>query len=220
MNKVIFIDMGETLVSFSPKFHQPIFEFLKDKGYNISEKQVFRAINRQLGKKHFPDPTIGGLSEINYYELLYDLKIFPTESLVNELMKLNLLSNVWELYEDAFNFIKEAKEMGYKLVLITNATKSVYRIIHDLEIDKYIDGMYASCDLGVLKPHPRIFKMAMEKHGRPVFHIGDVYEVDYIGALRAGINPVLLDRFGFYEDVKANKVKSLLEVLKLIVRNN
>ncbi|WP_221290498.1 HAD family hydrolase [Stygiolobus caldivivus] len=208
--------MGETLVSFSPKFHQPLYEFLVKKGYKVNEKQVFRAVYKSLGKDHFPDPVLGGLSELDFKEVLYDLKICPKRCLIEQLKSLVLLSGHWELFDDAKLFLSELKKYGYKVVMITNATRSVYKIVDDLDLTSYLDDIIASCDLGIMKPHPRIFRIGIEKYGKPVFHIGDIYEIDYIGALRAGITPILLDRYNYYDDINANKVKNLLEVLELI----
>jgi putative hydrolase of the HAD superfamily len=36
--------------------------------------------------------------------------------------------------------------------------------------------------------------------------------------MKAGLSPVLLDRLGFYDDVQAVKVRSLLDVLRLLGR--
>jgi len=221
MNKTIFVDMGETLVSFTPKYHQPVYYFLKERGYRITEKQVFRAIAKQLGREHFPDPVLGGLTEINFKEVLYELGIPPKKCLIEEMKKLKLLSDKWELYNDVTPFLEEIKKLGYKVVMITNSTRSVYKIVRDLNLSIYLDDIIASCDLGIMKPHPRIFRIGIERHGLPEFHVGDIYEIDYLGALRAGIKPILLDRFGFYEDLKnVTKVKNLLEVIKLLTTKN
>ncbi|MBB5253463.1 HAD family hydrolase [Sulfurisphaera ohwakuensis] len=216
MRKIIFVDMGETLVSFSPKFHQPIYYFLVKKGYNVSEKKVFRTVYKLLGKDHFPDPILGGLSVLDYKELLSELNITPKKCLLEELKNIPLLSDKWELFEDSEPFLKKLKDENFKVIMITNSTRSVYRIVSDLGLDKYLDDIIASCDYGIMKPHPRIFRIAIEKHGKPILHVGDVYEIDYLGAIRAGISPVLLDRFNFYEDLKVNKVKNLFQLLGLI----
>lgn len=216
MSRVIFVDMGETLVSFIPKFHQPIYNLLKREGYDVSEKKVFRAVYKILGKDHFPDPILGGLSILDYKELLHELKISPRPCLVKKLENIKLLSNKWELFDDSEIFLKQLKNEKYKIIMITNATRSVYKIVSDLGLDKYLDDIVASCDYGIMKPHPRIFRIAVEKYGNPKFHVGDVYEIDYLGALRANVNPLLLDRFGFYDDLKVNKVNNLLQSLELI----
>lgn len=51
----------------------------------------------------------------------------------------------------------------------------------------------ASSDYGIRKPKPEIFKVALSKTGLPpslVWHVGDSFECDVIGARSVGITPV------------------------------
>ena len=55
--------------------------------------------------------------------------------------------------------------------------------------------MVDSGKVGVEKPNPRIFHMALERAGvasSEAVHVGDVYEVDVLGARAAQIEPILL----------------------------
>ncbi len=58
-----------------------------------------------------------------------------------------------------------------------------------------------SAVVGIAKPDPRIFGIALEALGVPaddtVLHIGDSLRYDVTGALAAGIRPVHLDPYGF-----------------------
>lgn len=58
-----------------------------------------------------------------------------------------------------------------------------------------------SAVVGIAKPDPRIFAIALEALGVPadntVLHIGDSLRYDVTGALAAGIRPVHLDPYGF-----------------------
>ncbi len=212
--KVVFVDMGETLVSFDPKFWQPLYWTLKDLGYYVSEKEVYRSVMKLLGKDHFPSPYIAGLSKIDLRDLLVELNIVPRAELIELLEREKLLADKWSLFEDAEEFLKAKKRDGYDIVMITNSTPDLPQIIKDLSLDNYLTGVVASYEVGIMKPHPRIFRIAIEKYGRPEYHVGDVYEIDVVGAMRAGIRGVLLDRWGFYDDLKyEHKVKNLLELL-------
>ena len=212
--KVVFVDMGETLVSFEPKFWQPIYWTLKDMGYNVSEKSVYRAVMELLGKDHFPSPYIAGLSKIDIRELLVELGITPKKDLVNLLEGKKLLADRWSLFKDAEEFLKAKKKQGYDIVMITNSTPDLPTILKDLSLDNYLTGVVASYEVGIMKPHPRIFRIAVEKYGFPEFHVGDVYEIDVVGAMRAGIRGVLLDRWGFYDDLNyESKVSNLVQLI-------
>ena len=53
--------------------------------------------------------------------------------------------------------------------------------------------------MGFEKPDPRIFQAALEPLGiapEGVLYVGDIYEVDVVGARRAGMDVVLLDPAG------------------------
>jgi putative hydrolase of the HAD superfamily len=60
-----------------------------------------------------------------------------------------------------------------------------------------------SAVVGVAKPDPAIFRIALEATGVPperTLHIGDTVGADVDGALAAGVRPVHLDPYGFCHD--------------------
>jgi len=211
--------MGETLVSFKPKYHQNVAILLKEFGYDVEERKVFRAVYKVLGNHHYPHPQIWGLSQPDFRDIFLELGLYPEPNIVEKLNSSQLLSSQWELFDDSIYFLSNLKEMGKKLVLVTNSTDSVFRIIKETEIEGYFDAIASSYELGVMKPHPKIFNHAIEKvRGKKGVHVGDIYEIDYIGAKRAYLSPILLDRDGFYSDLLCNKARDLKEALQIIER--
>lgn len=62
-----------------------------------------------------------------------------------------------------------------------------------------VDLVLASAAVGVEKPDPGIFQIALARLSvalGQVVHVGDEYESDVLGAQRAGLRAVLLDRSG------------------------
>jgi len=58
-----------------------------------------------------------------------------------------------------------------------------------------------SAVVGVEKPDPRIFRLALAQAGVPpsaAVYVGDLYSVDVVGARRAGLDAVLLDPRGYW----------------------
>ncbi|QKR00396.1 HAD-IA family hydrolase [Metallosphaera tengchongensis] len=212
----IFVDMGDTLVKFVPRMHERIATTLKEEGIEVSEREVFRALVKHLGKYNFPHPEHDGLSPLDFSDILFELGRPADLNLVKKLSERNYLSDRYELYDDSIPFLKGLKDIGMKIVLVTNTTRKVHTILKTLGLYQYLDSVIASCDVGVMKPHPKIFYYALKEYGEPIFHIGDVYEIDFVGAKRAYISPILLDRFDFYPEIKESKVKDLYQALDLI----
>lgn len=70
------------------------------------------------------------------------------------------------LYPDVAETLRTLKARGFKLGVITNTTTSSLEKRRWLEasgIDVAFDGFVASCEIGVAKPHPRIYAAALEQ---------------------------------------------------------
>jgi 2-haloacid dehalogenase/putative hydrolase of the HAD superfamily len=212
--KAVFIDMGETLVRFKPRFHESIAKAISEEGFEVDERKVFRALMKVLGKCNFPH--YDGLSQVNFRELFYHMGLYVPSEVVKKLERKNYLAEEYELYEDAIPFLEEVRKKGYKAVLVTNTTKKVNQIVRDLNLMEHLDGIVASCDYNVMKPHPKIFHYATRVARGEGVHIGDVYEIDVLGAKRAYLPGILLDRLDYYPEIKENRARNLFEALSLI----
>ena len=75
--------------------------------------------------------------------------------------------------------------------------------------------------VGYEKPHPEIFRQALASlNAAPdaSLYVGDVYSVDYMGAIGAGMQAVLMDVPGAYRDKGLPRVESL-EQLRMLLKN-
>lgn len=85
---------------------------------------------------------------------------------------------------------------GYILGVVSNADGRVDSYLANAGLLDHFDFVIDSGRVGCEKPDPRIFRLACERAGvapAGAVHVGDVYEVDVLGARAAGITPVLLD---------------------------
>lgn len=60
-----------------------------------------------------------------------------------------------------------------------------------------------SGEVGVMKPDPRIFRLALDAMGvapERAWYIGDMPGIDVVGARRAGLVPFLMDPLGLHDD--------------------
>lgn len=68
--------------------------------------------------------------------------------------------------------------------------------------------------VGVMKPDPRIFRIALEAlavDAGDVWYVGDIPGIDVVGARRAGIHPVLMDPYDLHHGAAFARTGSLLE---------
>ena len=106
-------------------------------------------------------------------------------------------AETWRLYDDVVETLQAMRARGLKLGIVSNWDSRLRGIAEGLGLTALVDFLVISAEAGVRKPDPGIFRLACEKAGvRPeeAFHIGDLAEEDVVGAQRAGIRAVLIER--------------------------
>ena len=86
-------------------------------------------------------------------------------------------------------------------------------------LDRYVDYALDSYDEQVEKPDPRLFEIALERSGarkESTIHVGDLYNIDIVGARNAGLRAVLVDEAGLRLDADCPRVQSLSELVARI----
>jgi putative hydrolase of the HAD superfamily len=104
---------------------------------------------------------------------------------------------------------------GLRLAVVSNAEGQVARDLDAAGYAGMFDAVVDSHIVGVRKPDPRIFHLALERLGvaaQRAVHLGDVPQLDVAGAKAAGVAPILLDRHDFYDDRDAPRIRSLGEL--------
>lgn len=99
-----------------------------------------------------------------------------------------------ELYPDAGAAL-QALALRYPIASLSNGNADLHRI----GLGEYFVASVTARAVGVAKPHPRIFAVALASLGLPaaqVAHVGDDPVLDVQGAQRAGLVAVWLNRSG------------------------
>jgi HAD superfamily hydrolase (TIGR01509 family) len=105
--------------------------------------------------------------------------------------------------------------MGFRLGVVSNAEGRVERDLESAGFAGLLDTVVDSHLVGVEKPDPRIFGIALERLGASAataVFLGDVPSIDVAGARAAGIAPLLLDRHDLYAEIDAPRLRSLEEL--------
>ena len=86
----------------------------------------------------------------------------------------------------------------YKLHILTNGfTEVQYLKLEQSKLSNYFETITTSEQAGALKPHPEIFNFALNKAGataRESMMIGDSWEIDILGAKKAGMKYLYFNR--------------------------
>lgn len=107
----------------------------------------------------------------------------------------HMWTHVDEATPDALDLLRES---GYRLGVVSNADGRMPALIDQVGLADRFEFVIDSHLVGVAKPDPRIFALAVERLGLSAsscIYVGDLYAVDVVGARGAGLQPVLLDPF-------------------------
>ena len=123
------------------------------------------------------------------------------------------------LFDDVLPSLRSLKDLGLALGLISNINRTGPDLLNSLGLEGVLDSAITSREAGAEKPHAPIFQAALRQLGTSpaeTVHVGDQYASDIVGALGAGMRPVLIDRYGTAEPVEdVPSVSSLTEVVRL-----
>jgi len=100
------------------------------------------------------------------------------------------------LFPDVIDTLRWLLDRGYRLGAVTNRGYSGPRFheeMHDLGLADLFETMAISCDVGYMKPHPRIFQYALERmaiEAEDTAMVGDSLRADVEGAKALGMTAV------------------------------
>lgn len=133
-----------------------------------------------------------------------------------------------KVYTASARLVPGAKELldnlkdKVKIGVVTNNLISEQKSkIKECRIEKYIDVLVTSEEVGVTKPHPLIFQTALDKlnvRADEVIMVGDKWDVDIVGARNLDIKCIWINVFGTLCQDKdiAIEAKSLKQAKKII----
>ncbi|HKT60325.1 MAG TPA: HAD-IA family hydrolase, partial [Gemmatimonadales bacterium] len=116
---------------------------------------------------------------------------------VHELLtQVHAEQHLWcDVAADAHEALARLRHAGLKLGIVSNSDGRVEEALVAAGLRPYFDVVVDSTLAGVEKPDPAIFRAALDALGvaaAEALYVGDLYEVDVVGANAAGIPAVLL----------------------------
>ena len=227
----VFFDLGGTLLIM--RRDRIISQILSESGYSVGPEQVHSAyfnVEPSWLAIYGARKMSGEETEEAYRQLdgMIFKVLFPGRPVTEVERASTLMRQGWsrveksvplELYPDAVPALEQLQAGGYKLALVSNAPPDTAKVIEALGLPKYFPVVLVSGVVGVSKPNPEIFRMALSESGSDpgeTAHVGDIYEADVLGARNAGIMGVLLDRDGSQAAADCPRIRSLVELPTLL----
>ncbi len=120
--------------------------------------------------------------------------------------------------------LSRLRDAGLRLGIVSNSDGRVEQALAEAGLREYFDVVIDSSLVGIEKPDPAIFQAALDALGvRPeeALYVGDLYEVDVVGARAAGIEAVLLTPAGSPSNRRCHTAVSIAELVdSLLPREN
>ena len=142
------------------------------------------------------------------------------ETVRDTLLLMHRENHLWAgMQEGTADALDALAAAGYRLGVVSNSDGRVEEALTAAGIRDRFELVIDSQCVGVEKPDPRIFELALERLGltaAEALYVGDIYEVDVVGARRAKMDVILVDPLGLHvgRDVRtAQSVAGVAEVI-------
>ena len=220
--EAILLDAGGVLLDLDYGYLRRLIEAkhpaLGDQDLPRAEAMARREINRTV---------LAGarISESwrDYFRILLGVVEVPAdsyESIIDSLWSAHCQVGLWTaVAEGALEAVAALKQMGFRLGVVSNAEGQIERDLTGAGFVGVFETVIDSHVVGVEKPDPAIFEIALERmklDRKTTIFVGDLPSVDVEGARAAGLRAVLLDRHDVYTDVDVPRLRSLAELPALL----
>jgi HAD superfamily hydrolase (TIGR01509 family) len=218
--KVIFFDVGNTLLFANcERIHAPLAE----RGLTPDPEHL-RDLERRTKNQFDALMTKDGSHDHSFWSMFYT-QLLAEIGLSDDTVRDQLVTSIrnsanWDQIRPGTR--EHLQEIGarYRTGVISNADGRIEDVLRRCNIADCFRTITDSGLVGYEKPHPKIFRQAMESMNaapHESLYVGDVYSVDYVGATGAGMQAVLMDVPGAYRGKGWPRVESLEELQTALV---
>lgn len=224
----VFFDFGDTLASLQPSREALFVKAAQSVGLELEPEAVRRAYQIVDFNNKYSSVTI---TDRDAFYDNYNSKLVEALGISSHFARLGpaLLEHFkrekhWQLFDDAATSLDRLQASGRPLALVANWDKTLSTLIQRLGIATNFSCVVASQSVGVEKPDPAIFQLAIQALSlrvpeQTVLYVGNEYRADVMGARAVRLTPVLIDRYALYPHADCHRFVSLDELVKAIMHD-
>ena len=229
--KAIFFDLDGTLRIPSPAPTEAFIQFARSRQIHIDEVSARRVkiwAHGYWGQDTLLNAEMTRLGEEQFW-VNYSRQLLETVQVTENLQERAQQVTDWfgseyaptvQLADGAAGLLKQLKEAGYILGVISNRSQPFHDVLAQLGITDWFDMTLAAGEIGCWKPNVAIFDHARAQFGSlaaaECLYVGDNYFADGIGASKAGMTPVIYDPEGLYGEMSYWCVRDLGQVTAVL----
>jgi putative hydrolase of the HAD superfamily len=208
---VVFFDVGNTLLFPD---HYKTLTPLWSRGIRPTETQLYRAervARREMDRIVATRKVDQQYWETYYSHLLTELAVSDL-SFSSELVSLVRTSSNWSRMRPGTKEVLAAAKQKYRLGVISNSDGHMAERLETVGLGEFFEHVIDSGNVGHEKPAPQIFQAAlaaMSVAAERAVYVGDIYSIDYLGAMNVGMYAILMDVAGAYATVNLPRIESL-----------
>lgn len=210
--KVIFLDAVGTLFGVRGSVGEVYSAIARESGVTVEPKLVDRAFYQSF--KASPPLAFAEVDRLKISELEFQwwqaiakdtfvrAEVFAQfedfDTFFGRLYDYFATSDPWFIYPDVLPTLTRWQRQGIELGIVSNFDSRIYAVLEHLQLRQFFTSITISSEVGAAKPDRQIFTLALAKHAcypQQTWHIGDSKQEDYLGAIAAGLNAFLIERF-------------------------
>ena len=225
--KAVLFDAGNTVILIN---YAVVTEALAAEGFDFEDARVREA---EYGARVKLDPILARRNSTESPKTFQTYMRFvceglgvewgpPAERAFRRIAEYNREHNLWnQPNPQARPVLERLRGWDLEVGMISNSDGSIERMLTKEGLAPYFRFVLDSCVVGVEKPDPRIFRMALERaevSPEEAVYIGDLYSIDVVGSRAAGLDAILLDPAGLWGHVECPKAKDLSEAADIVLQ--
>jgi putative hydrolase of the HAD superfamily len=222
--KAVIFDAGNTVMLMN---YRVVTETMASEGFDVDETAVREAEYRARVRL---DPVLARRNSTEAPQIFQTYLRFICEDLgvqwgvtadraLHRIAEYHREHNLWNQPDPhAVSALQTLRDHDLTLGMISNSNGWVEQLITERGLRSYFHFVLDSRLVGVEKPDPRIFQIALDQVGvspDEALYIGDLYSIDVVGARAAGMRAILLDPAGLWDHVDCLKARDLSEAADL-----